>query len=649
MLYPVKETVSQPWHKVSLLIQISLGGVEFPNDEESNNLRRQALVEKKVAFECMQRLVRCFIECVGANKDAVGTRIGLDLSRSIAANSWEGMPTQLLQVPGIGPVGMRKLVNQEVRTVLDLAEKSYMDIDRLLARNPPFGKKTKETLEKFPRLTLDAEIATSTVSQEGCDVCVKVILAHNEKGQGYWNSRPPRLTFMAETTSGVLVFFWRGSMMKLGGSSRHELEFPVRLTGLDDIICHFSCEEIVGTLVSTLVRQYGPRGATNDRKVLELSGDASDKVDTFSDIEWLLDVDSPEPSLPDIQDDPVQLPNGKWQCNHVCAGGTLTKAGKACTHRCCRDGLDRPRKRKASNAQGTKRRSEVEDEDAPLDASLSRRPSQPTQQSQAGDRGKRRKLNFTDATLLPHSTQKAVTLRKPLISVDDDSEIELIDLVDSDEESDPGKSAKYRPYQSHRKGPKSPLTPVGTGERASVSDGFDSDVFDDIELTSIEGLLSLSCQPEPVPISSGACEDFLNPTLDKDPPVRDSCGEAVSPRRVIHNASKLLDLPISPSLVHDDEDLGGILGSAVELDAPIYQDLADDCWGESIFDEANHTTGGEESATDSGIAAVTTVYGTEEDAGKSCGSPANGEEEPSWVQQFDPDFVDYFRGYVNFI
>lgn len=37
---------------------------------------------------------------------------------------------------------------------------------------------------------------------------------------------------------------------------------------------------------------------------------------------------------------PVQLPNGKWQCNHSC------KNKLTCKHLCCREGLDKPRKTK---------------------------------------------------------------------------------------------------------------------------------------------------------------------------------------------------------------------------------------------------------------------------------------------------------------
>ena len=42
---------------------------------------------------------------------------------------------------------------------------------------------------------------------------------------------------------------------------------------------------------------------------------------------------------------PTLMPNGKWTCNHHCRGGYL-KTGQHCKHKCCHEGLDKPRKPK---------------------------------------------------------------------------------------------------------------------------------------------------------------------------------------------------------------------------------------------------------------------------------------------------------------
>ena len=48
----------------------------------------------------------------------------------------------------------------------------------------------------------------------------------------------------------------------------------------------------------------------------------------------------PDHTAHDEHDDPVQLSNGKWACNHPC------KDRQACKHLCCKEGMDKPPKRK---------------------------------------------------------------------------------------------------------------------------------------------------------------------------------------------------------------------------------------------------------------------------------------------------------------
>ena len=232
-------------------------------------------MEKATIFEGMQRLTRCFVDCRGADGDldATGVKLGLELSRSLGAGSWEGRPTQLLQVPGIGPVGMRKLVSQGVRTVLDLASRSDMDIERLLSHNPPYGKATSQVLAKFPRLTLEMNVMGQKHlylgTQPAIEVNVRAILGCVNVNGGWWTRAaqgtpvPPRITFMAETVSSTLAFFWSGTLKKLSKNGIHELGFSVMLTGGEDVIGHFSCENVVGTIVAKKLGFNNPLPAPN--------------------------------------------------------------------------------------------------------------------------------------------------------------------------------------------------------------------------------------------------------------------------------------------------------------------------------------------------------------------------------------------------
>jgi ATP-dependent DNA helicase HFM1/MER3 len=289
ILYPIRETVVQTWHKVSLLVQVKLGGVQLPDEAEANQIRRQFASDERQVVDGMKRLVRCFVDCREADRDATSVRVGLELSRSLAAGGWDGRPPQLLQIPSIGPVGMRKLVSQGVLSVLDLANRDHMDIGRLLSRNPAQGKAMFDTLAKLPRLTLEAS-AVNEQSEQGdvTTATIKVTLGHqNHKAGNFRDGRVTYATFMAESSGGALAFFWREDLKKLINGSL-DLKFPVSICAGEDLVCHFSCEEIVGTIVSrkvTFSLQKGRKILTS-RVSKQITGIGSDESYMDDDLEF---------------------------------------------------------------------------------------------------------------------------------------------------------------------------------------------------------------------------------------------------------------------------------------------------------------------------------------------------------------------------
>jgi ATP-dependent DNA helicase HFM1/MER3 len=119
--YPIKENISTTPQKIFLMVQVQLGGVDLPSNKDFLAIRRQFLVEKKVIFERIQRLIRCVIDCKSVDCDAISTRHALDLARSLAAEFWEYSNLQLRQIPQIGPAITRKLVANKVNSVESLA------------------------------------------------------------------------------------------------------------------------------------------------------------------------------------------------------------------------------------------------------------------------------------------------------------------------------------------------------------------------------------------------------------------------------------------------------------------------------------------------------------------------------------------------
>ncbi|KAK4174792.1 putative ATP-dependent DNA helicase [Triangularia setosa] len=429
IVHPIKEAVTQTWHKISLMVQAHLGSAQYPDSADAAKARRQLMLERKIVFERLNRLVHAVIDCKVNDYDAVGMKNALELARALVAESWEGRVTQLTQVSSIGPVGMRKLASKGIRTVLELADMDSVDIERLMARQTPFGMTIKSSLDKFPRLSFDLVLVGHKAQPRSTDAAVEVEVRANLRylnrlGPPYWKKKTPNINFLAETTSGTLSFFWRGNIRKLEANKEpgYELKFSVGLQNAnDDIVCHFTCEEIVGTMVSKTLKHNIPASAFPKRAALATvptswaqsaaakltqppathrsnNANPMDELDDggIDDTEFLLAAEqavarsttNPNPSFtvpstqasspmgedsdgtpdqypgidelvemaqdegssqtsrpePDTRD-PIQLPNGKWQCNHNCAGGTLTKTGKPCTHKCCKEGLYKPRKR----------------------------------------------------------------------------------------------------------------------------------------------------------------------------------------------------------------------------------------------------------------------------------------------------------------
>ncbi|KAI0973513.1 hypothetical protein F4678DRAFT_471254 [Xylaria arbuscula] len=388
ILHPIRETLTLTWHKIFMIVQIFLGGVELPADKDANIIRQDLMRERRMVFDRLKRLVRCVIDCKAFDGDGPGTLAALELSRSIEAQAWEDKPAQLSQIPGFGPVAVRKWISHGIHTVLGVADQSIIDIERVASRNPPYGRNVQKVLDKFPRLTLKVHIvesrASDSESNEAISVTIKACLGHhNTRASPYWKDKTPALTFIALTSNGNLAYFWRGNIKKLEKSSPLDLKFPVALTEPNQtILCRLSCENIVGTQVTQTLEPNIPESVFTNKVSQKAQSTvyraSAPYVEDYEDIsdEAMLEALEPlrslglEPSqeLPEYLDDfeedfplidellfqaderaesseptPAKMGNGKYICNHHCHNGGLTKLGKPCNHKCCREGIDKYR------------------------------------------------------------------------------------------------------------------------------------------------------------------------------------------------------------------------------------------------------------------------------------------------------------------
>lgn len=148
---------------------------------------------------------------------------------------------------------MKKLVDKNITTVRDLANLSPMDIERFLNKNPPAAMKIADTLRSFPRLTVDGHVAKAQGEDGNANTGTSVNAVArvkfgcmNEEGVPRWRSRVPSVTFLAVTEEGSLLHIWRGKLQ----AQEHEASFTVSLSGVETVHCHYTCDDVVGTMQS---------------------------------------------------------------------------------------------------------------------------------------------------------------------------------------------------------------------------------------------------------------------------------------------------------------------------------------------------------------------------------------------------------------
>ncbi|KAL5353668.1 ATP-dependent DNA helicase MER3 [Pseudogymnoascus australis] len=393
--YPIKENVSTTAHKISLIIQAQLGGVDTPNDKEFN--RRQYQTDKAMVFERVHRLVRCAVECKAVDCDALATQNALELSRSISAEYWEHLPLQLRQIPNIGPAAVKKMVTAGINSIEKLIATDSATIERVLTRNPPFGHKLLDTLKAFPRLTLTVEVMGRIVkSGQLPKVKIRARLGLKNQKAPFWRHRQISLTFVAGISNGNLAHFWRGNIKSL--EKGFEVHFSTELSNSSDAIsCFLACDEIIGTVQSVILTPNIPESLfpvvqpTHEviPKVMLTTDDGGE--DSDADFEWdddiadhdlIAAVKSAEESAGHPLDDNA-LPDQFIDIDDIAhQQATVPEEnenaeksepnGKTCKHKCCHDGLDKPRKlQKKTKQDASKETKKTPEETAGTEVSKS--------------------------------------------------------------------------------------------------------------------------------------------------------------------------------------------------------------------------------------------------------------------------------------
>jgi hypothetical protein len=398
--FPIKVDIALSAHKISLLIQAELGGVEFPATDLYKKFKQQYQQDKGMVFQHVNRLIRCVIDCQLYLQDSVSARHALELGRSLAARVWDTSPLQLKQLEQIGNIAVRKLAGAGINSMEILENTEAHRIDTILQKNPPFGMRLLSKLVDFPKLRVSVkQIGKESRQDVHVEVRLSAVIGFlNETAPLFFHKKPVYVCFMAETSDGIIVDFRRMHAKHI--HAEDEIFIQAKISKPTAYIaCHVMCDEIAGTsrkaeirldhiptsLFSSIntSRQDGKRAPkvnkSSGNEHFKTASQAWEGVDDFDDgsiddgdllaaeahkgVE-VIDIDNlfEEEGNPtktnrprtrsgdnsriskkrrheETSEEPVRLENGKWACNHHCK-----KEGKECKHTCCNEGLDRPRK-----------------------------------------------------------------------------------------------------------------------------------------------------------------------------------------------------------------------------------------------------------------------------------------------------------------
>ncbi|KAK7415248.1 hypothetical protein QQX98_005997 [Neonectria punicea] len=271
--YPIAENISQPWHKVFLVIQVELLRTGWPN-KLSAVARKELHSELRRMYDIVDRALRCLVDILGERDHGKGVTTALDVLRSVKAGVWEGSEKQLLQIDGIGLAKMNRLAQAGINNIRQLSQLEFYHIERLLSRNPPYGQKMLHQLAGFPTLTLSFEVlgqyrsspnpgssSDNTPRPLMTEVVpsgpiptwiVRVVLGYTNKQVPSWKKLSPWVTLVVEGHEGRLAWFWRGSVKRLVGGK--EMIIGLTATKGEVLNVAFACEEIVGTIVRETIQ-----------------------------------------------------------------------------------------------------------------------------------------------------------------------------------------------------------------------------------------------------------------------------------------------------------------------------------------------------------------------------------------------------------
>lgn len=160
--FPIKVDLALPAHKVSLIIQSVLGGIDTLSQDQNHKF--QYSLDQAIIWQHIRRLIRCIVDCQTFLGDSTAIRNALMLVCSLGARVWDDSPLHLQQIAGLGAAGVKRLIGADIRSIENLESTEPSRIETVLSRNPPFGQILVKRAKEFPKLAVTMKMADQPVS-----------------------------------------------------------------------------------------------------------------------------------------------------------------------------------------------------------------------------------------------------------------------------------------------------------------------------------------------------------------------------------------------------------------------------------------------------------------------------------------------------
>jgi ATP-dependent DNA helicase HFM1/MER3 len=152
-----------PAHKVSLLVQTELGGVDLPVEKGDlfldpfRNERHQVLTKVK-------RFISCIIDLAIAKFDSVTLKTALLFHRSVAAGGWDDTAMQMKLVDLLDITDIRALIAKDIKSLEALEYTEQHNMEAYCRKPPPWGRKVLDFLKSLPKLRVSISMVGKPVS-----------------------------------------------------------------------------------------------------------------------------------------------------------------------------------------------------------------------------------------------------------------------------------------------------------------------------------------------------------------------------------------------------------------------------------------------------------------------------------------------------